>query len=117
MSECGHFNLCLDEIATAIRLILTKREYVISDWVKQNGRRGFGKNSDQVCEAVRQVLNRAGRKMNAFTGFLRRHPDLHMSPPLEISRATACTEEIDFKWFDAFKKFLKEHKVNISKES
>ncbi len=106
------------------KTILTKREEdVISEWVKENGRRGFGKNSDQVCEAVRQVLNRAGRKVNVFTdnrpgrtwwcGFLRRHPDLHMlsTKPLEISRATACTEEVVFKWFDAFENFLKEHNV------
>ena len=107
------------------RTILTSREEEkIAEWVKESARRGFGKTAEQVREGVKQVLDRAGRKVKIFNcnrpgtswwfGFLRRHPDLHMlrPRPLELSRASACTREKVFGWFDSFESFLKEHSIS-----
>eukprot|EP00112_Aurelia_sp_Birch-Aquarium-sp1_P002049 Seg1223.3 transcript_id=Seg1223.3/GoldUCD/mRNA.D3Y31 product="hypothetical protein" protein_id=Seg1223.3/GoldUCD/D3Y31 len=104
--------------------VLTSREEErIAEWVKESARRGFGKTAEQVREGVKQVLDRAGRKVKIFNGnrpgrswwfgFLRRHPDLHMlrPRPLELSRASACTREKVFGWFDSFESFLKEHNI------
>ena len=104
--------------------ILSEREETaIAEWVKESGRRGFGKSPALVCEAVKQVLDKAGRRITAFQsnrpgkswwyGFLRRHPDLHMlrPKPLELSRATACSQEKVYAWFDAYEEFLSEQNV------
>ena len=57
--------------------------------------------------------NRPGKSW--WYGFLRRHPDLHMvkPKPLELARATACSEQIVYGWFDEFEKFLSEHKIDL----
>ena len=36
--------------------VLTKKEDAIAEWVKENGRRGFEKSADEVCEAVKPSL-------------------------------------------------------------
>lgn len=104
-------------------ILTAKEEIAIAEWVKECGRRGFGKTSDQVREAVKQVLDKAGRKVYFFSnnrpgktwwyGFLRRHPDLHMVTPrpLELARALCCTQDIIFVWFDAFENLLQEYNI------
>ncbi len=41
-------------------------EKLIVEWLKESAKRGFGKSPDHVCEGVRQILNRAGRKVDVF---------------------------------------------------
>eukprot|EP00112_Aurelia_sp_Birch-Aquarium-sp1_P022928 Seg664.1 transcript_id=Seg664.1/GoldUCD/mRNA.D3Y31 product="Jerky protein-like-like" protein_id=Seg664.1/GoldUCD/D3Y31 len=111
-------------IAGKQSVLTDKEEQLICEWVKENAKRGFGRTPDHVCEAVRHILDRGGRKVESFDnnrpgkswwyGFLRRHPDLHMVKPrpLELARATACSEKIVYGWFDEFEKFLCEHKID-----
>ncbi len=91
--------------------------------MKECGQRGFTRTREQVCEGMKQILDKVGRKVKVFKenrpgrswshGFLRRHPDLRMPnpKPLEMTRASACTHDIVFKWFDAFEGFLKKQKI------
>ncbi len=107
-------------------VLTAKEENLLVEWIKESGRRGFGKTCDQICEAVKQVLDKAGRKIEMFKdngpgkswwwGFKRRHPDLHMlrPRPLELARAQACSKDVVFTWFDAFEKFLQEHNITSS---
>lgn len=44
--------------------ILSEREEnAIAEWVQKSGRRGFGKSPTLVWEAVKQVLEKAGRRI------------------------------------------------------
>ena len=46
------------------KTVLTrKEEEAIFNWIKECGRRGFGKTPQQIREAVKQVLDSAGRKV------------------------------------------------------
>ena len=49
--------------------VLTSREEKrIAEWVKESARQGFGQTAEQVQEGVKQVLDRAGRKVKVFDG-------------------------------------------------
>ena len=105
-------------------ILTSKEENCVIEWVKECAQRGFGKTGDQIREAVKQVLDKAGRRVKTFTcnrpgktwwyGFLRRHPNIHMIKPkqLELSRASACSEEVVVAWFDAFETFLSENSIS-----
>ena len=104
-------------------VLSNREEQAIAEWVKESARGGFGKSPALVCESVKQILDRAGKRISPFKsnrpgkswwyGFLRRHPDLHMlrPKPLELARATACSQEKVYAWFDAFEQFLAEQEI------
>ena len=107
--------------------ILTKKEEcLIAEWAKEMARRGFGRTPEEICEAVKQILDKAGRNVKEFRmnrpgkswwwGFMRRHPDLHTAKPkpLELTRAAACTEDVVNAWFDGFSSFLQQNKITVA---
>ena len=102
-------------------ILKPKEEAAIAKWIKEMEKRGFGRMQSQVCEAVKQVLDSAGRKVPQFTnnlpgrtwwcGFLRRNPSLDIARPDPSKEAKACKDTAVYSWFDKFEKILTEHRI------
>ena len=98
-------------------------EQQLADWAIEMGKIGYGCTREQISLMVQKPLDKDGRQnpfLNNRPGkdwwyaFLRRHPELAMrSPePLQLARASACSEEILSRWYTAFKQFLEVNDLN-----
>ena len=103
-------------------VLTSDEESVLVDWAIEMSRIGYGRTRQQICEMVKQILDKDKRR-NPFTdnrpgkdwwyGFLRRHPSVVMRTPepLQLARAKACTEEAIRKWYVEFEQILDVHGV------
>ena len=103
-------------------ILSNAEENMLVDWAIEMSKIGYGRTRQQVCEIVKQILDKDGRP-NPFPDnrpgkdwwyvFLGRHPHITMRTPepLQLAQATACTEETIRRWYVAFEQFLQIHSV------
>ena len=104
-------------------VLTSVEESMLVDWAIEMSRIGYGRTRQQICEMVKQILDK-DKRPNPFTdnrpgkdwwyAFLRRHPTITMRTPepLQLARAKACTKEGIKKWYVAFEQFLQVHSVS-----
>ena len=98
-------------------------ELKLAEWEMEMASIGYGRTRVQVSEMVKRLLDEDGRP-NPFVGnypgrdwwygFLKRHPEISLRSPeqLQLSRASACSQERLSVWYNDYESFLKKNSIS-----
>ena len=95
---------------------------MLADWLRDMSKIGYGRSTDELKVAVKQILDKDGRpnpfRDNSpgyawFKGFMRRHPEISVrqAESLPVNRAKGCSPKVLDRWFEEFTEFIKEHNL------